>query len=178
VSDVGQRRAQDDEPASAVEAGRAFIRLGSRLHRLQVEVLEGLSIPLSVRQFRILERVGRGTSSLGMLAGQARRKPATISKSADSLVRQGLLTRTEAAQDRRALVLALTPAGRRLLAEATAAMSRLAVALAEAAPVSCRELGGFAESVYQSTEAWVAAGSVPQAGDGQANRGQETIAPS
>jgi hypothetical protein len=92
---------------------------------------------------------------LGMLAEQARRKPSTISKSADSLVRRGLLTRAEVAADRRAMVLALTPAGRQLLAEGTAALSRLAVLIADAAPVSYRELSAFTKSVYETTKAWL-----------------------
>jgi len=117
-----------------------------------VERLEALSTPLSVRQYRILDRVDQGITSLGRLAELARRQPSTVSKSADSLVRQGLLTRKEATEDRRAMVLALTPAGARLLAEARASSGDLAAWLVEASGMRPAELGSFAEALYEQTE--------------------------
>jgi DNA-binding MarR family transcriptional regulator len=150
--------AQADGAERATDAGRALLRLGSRLHRLYAETIEGLSTPLSVPQFRILERVGLGVASLGQLAELARRQPPTISKSVDSLVRQGLLTRAEAATDRRATALSLTPKGAALLHEAHAELDRLARWLAGAAtdlgdagdPAS---LAAFAAGLYDKTEA-------------------------
>ena len=137
---------------SAEEVGRRLIRLGSRIHRLQVERLEALSTPLSIRQYRILDRVDQGITSLGRLAELARRQPSTISKSADSLVRQGLLTRQEAAEDRRAMVLALTPAGAALLAEARAAAGDLAEWLVEASGMKLEDLATFIDGLYDETE--------------------------
>jgi len=142
----------------ATEAGRALLRLGSRLHRLYAETIEGLSVPLSVPQYRILERVGLGVASLGQLAELARRQPPTISKSVDSLVRQGLLTRAEAATDRRATALSLTPRGAALLREAHGELDRLARWLAEAA-ADLGDVGdpgslvAFAAGLYDQTEA-------------------------
>jgi DNA-binding MarR family transcriptional regulator len=139
----------------ATEAGRALLRLGSRLHRLYAETIEGLSTPLSVQQYRILDRVGLGVSSLSQLAELARRQPPTISKSVDSLVRQGLLTRAEAAADRRATALSLTPRGAALLREAHEKLDRLGGWLVEAAgpePGPDR-LAGFAAGLYGKTEA-------------------------
>ncbi len=141
--------------SDAVVTGRLLIRLGSRLHRLQVEVLERLSTPLSIRQYRILVRVDQGISSLSLLAEQARRQRSTVSKSADSLVRQGLLTRTEAVEDRRSVVLALTPAGLALLSEAKSASEQLAVWLVQAADISPEPLGSLADQLYEATEAIV-----------------------
>ena len=134
------------------EAGRALIRLGSRLHRLYAETIESLSIPLSVPQYRILDRVGLGISSLSQLAELARRQPPTISKSVDSLVRQGLLTRSEAATDRRATALSLTPAGAALLREAHDALDRLGRWLIETAAADSDSLAAFASALYNKTE--------------------------
>ena len=134
------------------EAGRALIRLGSRLHRLYAETIESLSIPLSVQQYRILDRVGLGVSSLSQLAELARRQPPTISKSADSLVRQGLLTRSEAATDRRATTLSLTPRGAALLREAHEALDRLGRWLIEATAADPERLAAFAAGLYDKTE--------------------------
>jgi len=134
-----------------IEAGRALLRLGSRLHRLYAETIEGLSTPLSVQQYRILDRVGRGVTSLGQLAELARRQPPTISKSVDSLVRQGLLTRAEAATDRRATALSLTPRGAALVREAREALDRLARWLVAAA-ADPANLTDFAVGLYDKTE--------------------------
>jgi DNA-binding MarR family transcriptional regulator len=134
------------------EAGRALLRLGSRLHRLYAETIEGLSVPLSVPQYRILDRVGLGVTSLGQLAELARRQPPTISKSVDSLVRQGLLTRAAAAADRRATELSLTPRGAALLREAHGELDRLGHWLAEAAGGDPDSLAAFAAGLYDKTE--------------------------
>jgi DNA-binding MarR family transcriptional regulator len=139
-------------PDTAVTVGRRLIRLGSRIHRLQVERLEALSTPLSIRQYRILDRVDQGITSLGRLAELARRQPSTVSKSADSLVRQGLLTRREAVEDRRAMVLHLTPAGAQLLAEARAASGDLAAWLVEKSGMKLDDLASFVDVLYEETE--------------------------
>ena len=136
----------------ATETGRALLRLGSRLHRLYAETIESLSTPLSVPQYRILDRVGLGVSSLSQLAELARRQPPTISKSVDSLVRQGLLTRAEAAADRRATALSLTPRGAALLREAHEELDRLGRWLVEAAGAGPESLAAFAAGLYDKTE--------------------------
>lgn len=78
------------------ELGELLLLLSARLYRLQAETFEALGVPLSFQQFRILQRVERGVTSLTALADLAKRRPSTISKSVDSLVRQGLLTREPA----------------------------------------------------------------------------------
>jgi DNA-binding MarR family transcriptional regulator len=132
--------------------GARLIQLGSRVHRLYMECLAALTTPLSVRQFRILDRVDHGNTSLGQLARLARRRPSTMSKSADSLVRQGLLTRTEDVEDRRIMVLALTPAGSALLGEAREAMSELARWLVSASGMDTASLAVFIDDFYEQTE--------------------------
>jgi DNA-binding MarR family transcriptional regulator len=138
--------------ADAIEAGRALIRLGSRLHRLYAETIEGLTVPLSVQQYRILDRVGLGVSTLSKLAELARRQPPTISKSVDSLVRQGLLNRAESPGDRRATALTLTPDGAALLREAHEALDRLSRWLVESVGADPGPLLAFAEDLYNQTE--------------------------
>jgi DNA-binding MarR family transcriptional regulator len=103
--------------------------LGSRLYRVQEEELSALSSPLSVRQFRILDRVERGLVALSMHAEVTARRPSTISKSADSLVRRGLLTRTRADEDRRVVILGLTYSGKRLLREARMRLEQAALGI-------------------------------------------------
>jgi DNA-binding MarR family transcriptional regulator len=137
--------AQVDAAERAAEAGRALLRL-------YAETIESLSTPLSVPQYRILERVGLGVSSLSQLAELARRQPPTISKSVDSLVRQGLLTRAEAATDRRATALSLTPRGAALLREAHEELDRLGSWLVEAAGADPEHLAAFAGGLYGRTE--------------------------
>jgi DNA-binding MarR family transcriptional regulator len=149
---VTDPRGPEGDADPGIEAGRVLLRLGSRLHRLYAETIEGLSTPLSVPQYRILDRVGLGVTSLGQLAELARRQPPTISKSVDSLVRQGLLTRAEAATDRRATALGLTPRGAALLREAHEALDRLARWLAEAAAADPENLTDFAAGLYDKTE--------------------------
>lgn len=149
---VTDPQAPRDGADRATEAGRALIRLGSRLHRLYAETIESLSVPLSVQQYRILDRVGLGVSSLGQLAELARRQPPTISKSVDSLVRQGLVARAEAATDRRATALSLTPQGTALLREAHEELDRLGRWLIEAAAADPGRLTAFAVGLYDQTE--------------------------
>ena len=149
--------AHDDRLAAAADdtgpaLGLRLIRLASRVHRLQVERLAALSTPLSVRQFRILDRVDHGITSLGKLAELARRRPSTVSKSADSLVRQGLISRTEDAGDRRAMVLGLTPAGRALLGEARQALEGLARWLVSVSGMEPPRLAAFVDELYDQTE--------------------------
>jgi DNA-binding MarR family transcriptional regulator len=152
---------RDGSADDTAAVGLRLLRLSSRIYRLQTETLEGLSAPLSLSQFRILDRVDQGVTTLGRLAELARRRPSTTSKSADSLVRQGLLTRTEAAEDRRNMVLCLTPEGEALLAEARAAMMQLASWLASASGLASTALGTFVDGLYEETERATSSGDLP-----------------
>jgi DNA-binding MarR family transcriptional regulator len=136
------------------EVGEALLRLGMRLYRLEVEALESLSVPLSVRQYRILDRVDHEIASMTQLAALARRQLPTISKSVDSLVRQGLLARRTSPTDRRVASLELTPAGAKVLREARRALASLATWVGdnltlEAAPDRIVEA---ADRLYEAAE--------------------------
>jgi len=92
--------------------GEMLLFFAGRLTRLQTEILAGLDVPLTLRQYRILTRVDAGHTSLMALCRLAHRNPPTMSESVNKLVKQGLLTRQTEAADRRTMVLALTDAGR------------------------------------------------------------------
>jgi DNA-binding MarR family transcriptional regulator len=88
---------------------------------------------LSLPQFRSLAYLDRNQgASLSELAEFIGLTLSAVSRMVEGLVIRGLATRRESAEDRRFLVLELTPAGRKLLEEARAAtQDRLAGMLRE-----------------------------------------------
>src|SRR5205807_2543610 len=78
---------------------------------------------LSLAQYRVLAAVEDGGERATHLArGLALAKP-TVTAAVDGLVERGLLVREPVPGDRRSLRIALTATGRRVLAEADAAMA-------------------------------------------------------
>lgn len=130
------------------------MRLALRLYRLEVETLDALSAPLTLQQYRILDRVNSGIASMSGLAQCARRQPPTISKSVDSLVLRGLLMRGPSERDRRVALLALTPTGKGLLAEATKTVGELEVWMGAILLSIARrqDVVVAAETLYESAE--------------------------
>ncbi|MEV6645791.1 MarR family transcriptional regulator [Amycolatopsis sp. NPDC051371] len=100
-----------DEPGPDATLGEVLLALGGRLTRLQTELLAGLEQPLTIRQYRILSRVGAGHTSLTALCKLAHRNPSTMSESVDKLVNQGFLSRRPSATSRRTMQLDLTARG-------------------------------------------------------------------
>jgi DNA-binding MarR family transcriptional regulator len=92
--------------------GEVLMALGGRLTRLQTEILASLEQPLTIRQYRILSRVGAGHTSLTALCKLAHRNPSTMSESVDKLVTQGFLIRGTSDTSRRTMRLELTAKGR------------------------------------------------------------------
>jgi DNA-binding MarR family transcriptional regulator len=70
---------------------------------------------ISVQQFHILRHVRRGKGSVSELAEAQNISRPAISQGVETLVKKGLLTRVQSAQDRRYVELTLTQAGSRLL---------------------------------------------------------------
>ena len=134
------------------ELGASLLLLSARLYRLQAEAVEALGVPLSFQQFRILQRVERGATSLTALADLAKRRPSTISKSVDSLVRQGLLTREPALSDRRTMVLTLTAPGVATLRQGQGALENLASWLVEGVEMNHSELRELLKYLYEKAE--------------------------
>ncbi|MFF4599689.1 MarR family winged helix-turn-helix transcriptional regulator [Amycolatopsis sp. NPDC001319] len=100
-----------DELGPEAGLGEVLLALGGRLTRLQTELLAGLELPLTIRQYRILSRVGSGHTSLTALCKLAHRNPSTMSESVDKMVNQGLLSRRPSATSRRTMQLELTAKG-------------------------------------------------------------------
>lgn len=100
-------------PGSPAEQpfGEMLLSFAGRLTRLQTEILAGLDVPLTIRQYRILSRVHAGHTSLRELCRLAHRNPPTMSESVNKLVKQGLLIRATEQADRRTMALALTDSG-------------------------------------------------------------------
>ncbi len=67
----------------------------------------------SMTQFHIMKRLSRRPYLVSELAHSLQLSVPTVSVAVDSLVRRGLVEREEAAHDRRAIVLRLTPDGQR-----------------------------------------------------------------
>jgi DNA-binding MarR family transcriptional regulator len=96
------------EAAEAIHA--AAIRI---LRIVRVEDGKAGVAPAQLSALSVL--VFGGASSLGQLAAAEQVKPPTMSRIVDGLVRQGLASRETHAGDRRALTIAATPKGRKLL---------------------------------------------------------------
>jgi DNA-binding MarR family transcriptional regulator len=97
------------------EAVDAVLRTVPRWARLLGQELEGLSPPLSLRQFLVLQRIGEGTSRNVDLARTIRVTSPTMTGVIDRLVDMGLVQRAIEPSDRRSFRLCLTTAGRRIL---------------------------------------------------------------
>ncbi len=151
-STVDARKAR--RGAAAQRAGETLLRLGMRMYRLEVETLESVSVPLSVRQFRILDRVDRQITSMTQLAALAQRQLPTISRSVDSLVRQGLLLRQPSTTDRRVTALELTPEGKEILDEARRSLAQLATWVGEVfdLELDAAQLAATVDRLYAATQ--------------------------
>jgi DNA-binding MarR family transcriptional regulator len=99
------RRANDSE----VQA----IRAAARLARL----LERSSEDLNLAHYRVLAAVADGDERASRVADRLALGKPTVSAAVESLTKRGLLAREDAAEDRRAATLTLTPAGAEALAE-------------------------------------------------------------
>ncbi len=83
------------------------VRTLARLARL----LEHSCGDLTVPQYRLLAMIGEGSERATVLAGRLALTKPSVSGMLDVLVERGLVTRTPEPSDRRAVKLALTPAG-------------------------------------------------------------------
>ena len=70
---------------------------------------------ISVEQFQVLRLIRTGHGSVSELAAAKKISRPAISQAVDALVAKGLLTRTQDAEDRRHVQLALTDSGNSLL---------------------------------------------------------------
>lgn len=95
------------------------VRTLARLARL----LEHSCGDLTVPQYRLLAMIGEGSGRATLLAGRLALTKPSVSGMIDVLVDRGLVTRTPEPADRRAVKLALTPAGSRALEDSERSMA-------------------------------------------------------
>ena len=148
---MGAKVSMDAAPFESL--GEALMALGGRLTRLQTEILAGLDQPLTIRQYRILSRVGAGHTSLTALSRLAHRNLSTMSESVDKLVKQGFLTRGTDDTSRRVMHLALTTKGKNARDAADRALEKFTAALtAGISPELQRAILPALTDVYLSTQ--------------------------
>lgn len=102
-----------------------MVSVAARLTRLYGKVLAQQENTLTFRQQRLLMRVREGHSSLATLAAFGNLTVPTVSESIDALVRRGLMTRTENPENRRSMLLRLTPLGERACDAAQTALDEV-----------------------------------------------------
>lgn len=131
------------------ELGELLLLAITRMHRLQLSNLEQPGVALTLRQYRILQRINDGHTSLSALANVAWRSLPSVSESVDHLIRRKLVTRTVSPRDRRAAQLSLTPAGHDALAAGSAALRELSDQFLATVPKSqLRAMQNLAQRMY------------------------------
>ena len=111
---------QSNGEVPAPPLGRAAAWLAKHVELALADV--GLSLP----QYRVLGVLSEGSAISSAMAERLAVRPPSVSAMVDGLVGRGLMERRHNDDDRRTVSLVLTPAGRRVLAEADQAVeSRL-----------------------------------------------------
>ena len=127
-----------DAQSTDRDAGYALFELAPRLTRLENAVLSEVTPPLTFRQYRILQRVAEGRTTVTALGRLATITLPAVSESVDVLVRKGLLERRTSAQDRRASDLLLTEDGVAALRTADRLLTETAGSVLAGVPVERR----------------------------------------
>ena len=96
----------------------ALMRASTVITAVVVRSLNAVTPPLTVVQARVLVIVWTlGTANVNAVADGLGANPSNASRTCDRLVRAGLLTREQSAEDRRNVVLRLSPKGQALVDE-------------------------------------------------------------
>ncbi len=88
----------------------AWRQTRSQIRRTAVEKFQ-----MTEEQFQVLRRIRTGSASVSALAEASQTSRSAVSKAVDSLVRRGLVARSQNQLDRRNLPLALTQEGQRVM---------------------------------------------------------------
>jgi len=88
----------------------AWRQTRSQIRRTAVEKFQ-----MTEEQFQVLRRIRNGSVSVSALAETSQTSRSAVSKAVDSLVRRGLVARSQNQLDRRNLPLALTEEGQRVM---------------------------------------------------------------
>jgi DNA-binding MarR family transcriptional regulator len=107
------------QDVSAIDVGQAYFDLHHSLHRVVDRAMasEGLTLARAKVLMRLADNGPMNQATLAGLLGFA---PRSVTDTVDALVRDGLVTRKECPNDRRARIVALTPAGQEAQERATA----------------------------------------------------------
>jgi MarR family transcriptional regulator, organic hydroperoxide resistance regulator len=122
------------------DLGVLLVSVSARLNRLYGRVLGQLDPPLTFRQHRLLRRIDEGHTSMAALAAFGNLTVPTVSESVEGLVRRGLLNRQENPQNRRSILLTLTPAGREAKEAGDAVLATASDRLLRAVPEEHRQV--------------------------------------
>ncbi len=108
---------------SNAELGQLYLELHHRIHRLVDDAMsaEGLSLARAKVLARLYENGPMNQASIASCLGLA---PRSITDTVDSLERDELANRQSDPKDRRAWIVAITPAGRKALADAMVARTK------------------------------------------------------
>ena len=131
--------------AAVLRASRALVAVSS-------QSLAEVQDALTMTQFRTLVVLTEdGPVSLGHLAGRLDVAPSTTLRTVDRLVAAGLVTRAGSTADRRQVVIAPSPEGRRVVAEVTErrrrAIARVVARMAAPAAELVAAFEDFADAV-------------------------------
>lgn len=118
-------------------------------------ILERASGDLSLAHYRVLSAIASGNPQASKIAARLALGKPTVSAAVEALCRRGLLDRSGAPDDQRAVVLSLTDKGMEVLAEVEAAMVARVVELSALSPNPAqllRCLAWLGDAVDQSHE--------------------------
>lgn len=155
----GGASAFEAEPVvdAVLHASRALVAVAARS-------LASVADEVTLPQYRALVVLaGRGPQSLAELAASLAVNPSTATRMSDRLVAKGLVRRRTANRDRRQVRLALTGAGRAVVAEVTALRRREIARIVAAVPAGRRRqliasLTAFADAAGEAADRDWAAG--------------------
>jgi DNA-binding MarR family transcriptional regulator len=142
-----------DSRDMTVVVGRELVRLAQVVVRLEENELNRAH-RLSYRQMRILNHIHGGVRSISELADRFAVTPPAISETVESMVKKGLIERHfGVTQDRRSVLLGLTPAGERLYEETQASEDRLATEiLSFIGPAQVKRLGDIVAKLVDQNQ--------------------------
>jgi DNA-binding MarR family transcriptional regulator len=108
---------------SSVDAGQTYMELHHQLHRIVDQAM--CAAGLSLGRAKVLMRLeSHGPMKQATLAGLLGFAPRSVTETVDVLEREGLVTRTEDPNDRRARIVSLTESGREACATAAAVRTK------------------------------------------------------
>jgi DNA-binding MarR family transcriptional regulator len=111
------------EDVSSVEVGQTYMELHHQLHRIVDQAM--CAAGLSLGRAKVLMRLeSYGPMNQARLAGLLGFAPRSVTETVDVLEREGLVTRSDDPNDRRARIVSLTDSGRAACATAAAVRTK------------------------------------------------------